>query len=82
MKGLPVGSEGLLLCASPGAAGGGQCLGALAEVCGAFVARGGTDALFTAVRAGGLMDAAIKQKVAAFGLTAVDHTVHRPLSIG
>ena len=86
------GSEGLLLCAAlrvaagpsllPGTAGREERLGALAEVCGAFFSRGGTDAFFAAVRAGGLVRAAGKNKVAALGLTAVDHTGHLSLSKG
>ena len=59
-----------------GATGGGVRFSALAEVRSAFCARSGTNPLLAAIRTGGLMDAAVKKKVAVLGLTAVDHAGH------
>ena len=66
----------------PGTEGAVQRFGALAEVGGALCTRGGADSFFAAVRAGGRVSAAMEQKVAAFGLTTVDHAVHLSLFTG
>ena len=53
--------------------------GALVKIGDAFLARGRADVFFAAVRAGGGAVAALKQKVAALGLTTEDHAVHLSL---